>query len=93
MLGKKIAAMIVGFIGHTFRLPLSFFESRYVGDIISRVQENPPHLIHKLLPVVLRFGLLQNLASRSFGATLSLRNLAKVLLGSITLFNKFFSKF
>ncbi len=33
-------ALIVGFISHTFRLPLSFFESRYVGDIISRVQEN-----------------------------------------------------
>lgn len=33
-------ALIVGFIRHTFRLPLSFFESRYVGDIISRVQEN-----------------------------------------------------
>ena len=33
-------ALIVGFITHTFRLPLSFFESRYVGDIISRVQEN-----------------------------------------------------
>ena len=33
-------AMIVGFIRHTFRLPMSFFESRYVGDIIARVQEN-----------------------------------------------------
>ncbi|MDV2998312.1 MAG: Leukotoxin export ATP-binding protein LtxB [Chroococcidiopsis sp. SAG 2025] len=33
-------ALIVGFISHTFRLPLSYFESRYVGDIISRVQEN-----------------------------------------------------
>ncbi len=33
-------AMIVGFIRHTLRLPLSFFENRYVGDIISRVQEN-----------------------------------------------------
>lgn len=33
-------AIIVGFIGHTFRLPLKYFESRYVGDIISRVQEN-----------------------------------------------------
>jgi ATP-binding cassette subfamily B protein len=33
-------ALIVGFINHTFRLPLAFFESRYVGDIISRVQEN-----------------------------------------------------
>ncbi|MEA5578141.1 ABC transporter transmembrane domain-containing protein [Anabaena sp. UHCC 0451] len=33
-------ALLVGFIKHTFRLPLSFFESRYVGDIISRVQEN-----------------------------------------------------
>jgi ATP-binding cassette, subfamily B, bacterial HlyB/CyaB len=32
--------LMVGFIKHTFRLPLSFFESRYVGDIISRVQEN-----------------------------------------------------
>lgn len=33
-------ALIVGFIRHTFRLPLSFFESRYVGDITSRIQEN-----------------------------------------------------
>ncbi|WP_392532621.1 peptidase domain-containing ABC transporter [Nostoc sp. C117] len=33
-------ALIIGFIRHTLRLPLSFFESRYVGDIISRVQEN-----------------------------------------------------
>ncbi|MBE9181634.1 peptidase domain-containing ABC transporter [Oculatella sp. LEGE 06141] len=33
-------ALVVGFIQHTFRLPLSFFESRYVGDIVSRVQEN-----------------------------------------------------
>ncbi|WP_017652218.1 ABC transporter transmembrane domain-containing protein [Fortiea contorta] len=33
-------ALLVGFIKHTFRLPLAFFESRYVGDIISRVQEN-----------------------------------------------------
>jgi ATP-binding cassette subfamily B protein len=33
-------ALIVGFIGHTFRLPLGFFESRYVGDIVSRIQEN-----------------------------------------------------
>lgn len=33
-------SLIVGFISHTFRLPLSFFESRYVGDIISRIQEN-----------------------------------------------------
>lgn len=40
-------ALIVGFIGHTFRLPLSFFESRYVGDIISRVQEN--HKIQRFL--------------------------------------------
>ncbi|MBW4571781.1 MAG: peptidase domain-containing ABC transporter [Tolypothrix carrinoi HA7290-LM1] len=33
-------ALMVGFIKHTFLLPLAFFESRYVGDIISRVQEN-----------------------------------------------------
>ncbi len=33
-------ALIVGFIRHTLRLPLGFFESRYVGDITSRVQEN-----------------------------------------------------
>lgn len=33
-------ALIVGFIRHTLRLPLSFFESRFVGDIVSRVQEN-----------------------------------------------------
>ncbi|MEM8717859.1 MAG: ABC transporter transmembrane domain-containing protein [Cyanobacteria bacterium P01_G01_bin.39] len=33
-------ALVVGFIRHTFRLPMSFFESRYVGDIMARVQEN-----------------------------------------------------
>jgi ATP-binding cassette subfamily B protein len=33
-------ALIVGFIKHTFSLPLAYFESRYVGDIVSRVQEN-----------------------------------------------------
>jgi ATP-binding cassette subfamily B protein len=33
-------ALIIGFIRHAFRLPLSYFESRYVGDIISRVHEN-----------------------------------------------------
>jgi HlyB family type I secretion system ABC transporter len=33
-------SLIVGFINHTLRLPLGFFESRYVGDIIARVQEN-----------------------------------------------------
>ncbi len=37
---KVHVSLIVGFIRHTFRLPLNFFESRYVGDIISRVQEN-----------------------------------------------------
>lgn len=37
---KVDLALIVGFISHTFRLPLQFFESRYVGDIISRIQEN-----------------------------------------------------
>ena len=33
-------SLLVGFIKHTFGLPLAFFESRYVGDIVSRVQEN-----------------------------------------------------
>jgi ATP-binding cassette, subfamily B, bacterial HlyB/CyaB len=38
---KRVSvAMLVGFIQHTFRLPLAFFESRFVGDILSRVQEN-----------------------------------------------------
>lgn len=37
---KVDLALIVAFIRHTFRLPLNFFEFRYVGDIISRVQEN-----------------------------------------------------
>ncbi|MDJ0677662.1 MAG: peptidase domain-containing ABC transporter [Calothrix sp. MO_167.B42] len=37
---KVDLALILGFIRHTFRLPLSFFESRYVGDIVSRMQEN-----------------------------------------------------
>lgn len=33
-------SLLVGFIKHTFRLPLSYFESRYVGDVVSRIQEN-----------------------------------------------------
>ncbi|MDJ0703176.1 MAG: peptidase domain-containing ABC transporter [Leptolyngbyaceae cyanobacterium MO_188.B28] len=33
-------SLIIGFINHTLRLPLSFFESRYVGDITSRVRES-----------------------------------------------------
>ena len=32
--------MIGGFIRHTVSLPLKFFESRHVGDIITRVNEN-----------------------------------------------------
>lgn len=33
-------SLLVGFLKHTFQLPLSYFESRYVGDIVSRIQEN-----------------------------------------------------
>jgi ATP-binding cassette, subfamily B, bacterial HlyB/CyaB len=32
--------LVSGFINHTLSLPLKFFESRQVGDIITRVQEN-----------------------------------------------------
>lgn len=32
--------MVGGFVNHALRLPLKFFESRRVGDIITRVQEN-----------------------------------------------------
>ena len=37
---KLDLSLIVGFISHTFRLPLSYFETRYVGDITSRISEN-----------------------------------------------------
>jgi HlyB family type I secretion system ABC transporter len=33
-------SLIVGFISHTFNLPLGYFETRYVGDITSRINEN-----------------------------------------------------
>ncbi len=33
-------SLAVGFIGHTFRLPLNYFDTRFVGDITSRIQEN-----------------------------------------------------
>jgi HlyB family type I secretion system ABC transporter len=33
-------ALVVGFINHTLGLRLSYFETRYVGDIISRIGEN-----------------------------------------------------
>jgi ATP-binding cassette, subfamily B, bacterial HlyB/CyaB len=32
--------LVTGFISHTLRLPLKFFEDRNVGDILTRVQEN-----------------------------------------------------
>ena len=32
--------LISGFISHTLTLPIKFFESRQVGDILTRVQEN-----------------------------------------------------
>jgi ATP-binding cassette, subfamily B, bacterial HlyB/CyaB len=32
--------LVSGFIRHTLLLPLKFFESRRVGDILTRVQEN-----------------------------------------------------
>ena len=37
---KLDLSLIVGFVRHTLRLPLGFFESRFVGDITSRIQEN-----------------------------------------------------
>jgi ATP-binding cassette subfamily B protein len=37
---KLDISLIVGFISHTFKLPLSYFETRYVGDITSRISEN-----------------------------------------------------
>lgn len=37
---KLNVALVVAFIRHTLRLPLSYFETRYVGDILSRLQEN-----------------------------------------------------
>jgi ATP-binding cassette subfamily B protein len=33
-------SLIIGFVNHTLRLPLSYFESRFVGDITSRIDEN-----------------------------------------------------
>lgn len=33
-------SLISGFISHTLMLPLKFFASRHVGDIVTRVQEN-----------------------------------------------------
>lgn len=33
-------SLAVGFIGHAFRLPQSYFDTRYVGDITSRINEN-----------------------------------------------------
>ncbi len=33
-------ALIVGFVSHALRLNLSYFETRYVGDITSRIGEN-----------------------------------------------------
>ena len=37
---KLDLSLVVGFINHTFNLPLSYFETRYVGDITSRISEN-----------------------------------------------------
>ncbi len=37
---KLDLSLVVGFINHTFDLPLNYFENRYVGDITSRISEN-----------------------------------------------------
>ena len=37
---KLDLSLIVGFISHAFQLPLGYFETRYVGDITSRISEN-----------------------------------------------------
>ena len=37
---KLDLSLVVGFISHTFNLPLNYFENRYVGDITSRISEN-----------------------------------------------------
>ncbi|MGB5711062.1 MAG: ABC transporter transmembrane domain-containing protein [Waterburya sp.] len=37
---KLDLSLIIGFINHTLRLPLGYFETRYVGDITSRISEN-----------------------------------------------------
>ncbi|MEL6439036.1 MAG: peptidase domain-containing ABC transporter [Cyanobacteria bacterium J06621_8] len=50
--------MIGGFVNHALNLPLKFFESRRVGDIITRVQENQKiqqFLIQNLLLTWLNF--------------------------------------
>ena len=39
--------LIADFINHTLELPLSFFASRRVGDILGKIQENPK--IHRFL--------------------------------------------
>jgi HlyB family type I secretion system ABC transporter len=41
------ATMVVGFIRHTFNLPIKYFDDRHVGDITSRIEEN--HNIQKFL--------------------------------------------
>ncbi len=37
---KLDLSLIIGFISHALQLPLSYFETRYVGDITSRISEN-----------------------------------------------------
>lgn len=61
------AALVIGFIRHTFSLPLSYFDSRHVGDIISRVQEN-----HKIQSFITgeSLGVLLDLFSMFLYATL-----------------------
>jgi ATP-binding cassette, subfamily B, bacterial HlyB/CyaB len=61
------AALLVGFIRHTFSLPLSYFDARHVGDIISRIQEN-----HKIQSFVTgeSLGILLDLMSVFVYATL-----------------------
>jgi HlyB family type I secretion system ABC transporter len=41
------AALIIGFIRHTFSLPIGYFDARHVGDIVSRIEEN--HKIQRFI--------------------------------------------
>ncbi|MFM2305029.1 MAG: hypothetical protein RLZZ135_2441 [Cyanobacteriota bacterium] len=80
------AALVIGFIRHTFSLPLSYFDARHVGDIISRIQEN-----HKIQNFITgeSLGVILDLLSVFIYATLMFIynwKLALVTISSIPLF-------
>lgn len=91
---KLDLSLIVNFISHVLKLPLDFFESRYVGDITSRVDENlkiRQFLTTDAITTLLDVGGIFLCASLMFWYSWQLSVLALIIVPILMLINLFFT--